>query len=74
MMENKLIRLFTSLFLLACITFVVCFFIEIYVFLTKGVAWIPLYYFLFIVPTPFIGYIMMLIGEYIDNKKEKNEN
>lgn len=67
-MEDKLIRIFTTLFFLACIIFSVCLLIEIYVFVTQGIAWVPLYYFLFIVPTPLIGYVMMLIGEHVDKK------
>ena len=68
-MENKLLRIFSISFLIICAIFIVSLMIELYVYFTKGVAWIPVPYFLLILPTPAIGYIMMIIGEYFDNKK-----
>lgn len=68
-----MIKIFSIIFFIAFLIFVSCIVFEIWYYFTENILWIPLYYFLFIIPIPLIGYIMMLIGEYFDNKKLKKE-
>ncbi len=70
-MENKLLRIFSISFFIACVVFTVCMITEIYKYLVYGIEWIPVQYFFLILPTPVIGYVMMRIGEYFDNRKNK---
>jgi hypothetical protein len=69
-MEDKLIRIFMMLFVIICTTFTICISIQLYNLIAYGITWIPWHNFLWITITPLIGYIMMIIGEYIDNKNK----
>ena len=68
-MENKMIRAFLVLLTIVGITFATCMFLQVYTLITQGTQWTSWLNFLWVFPTPFVGYVMMLFGEYIDNKK-----
>jgi hypothetical protein len=70
-MENKMIRVFLILLTIVGITFATCMFLQVYTLITQGTQWTSWLNFLWALPTPFVGYVMMLFGEYIDNKKYK---
>jgi hypothetical protein len=68
-MENKMLKVFTIIFWLLISIFlmlVVCNLLHFVIFNTKA---FPFYYLSPIILLPIIGYVMMRIGEYIDNKK-----
>jgi hypothetical protein len=69
MKESLMIRIFSIIFFMTWCLFIIGGVKELYVYFTQGVAWIHPAYFLLIVPMPIIGYIMMLAGEYLDNRK-----
>lgn len=70
-MENKLIRIFTFIFWISLPTSIILFFFNIGHWLFFGTKSFPFYYLSPIIVLPLIGYIMMLIGEYFDNRKIK---
>lgn len=69
-MENKMIRWFVRIFVISCIIFSVCMCIQIYKLITTCSTWTSWYNFLWIMPTPLLGYLMMKFGEYIDTRKK----
>lgn len=72
-MEDKLIKLFMMLFVIITTSFTILMIIQLYNFFANGITWMPWYNFLWVTITPLLGYIMMLIGEYIDNRNN-NQN
>lgn len=69
-MENKMIRWFVRLFFLICVTFIVCLLIQLNTLVKTGSTWVSWYYFLWVLPTPLLGYLMMRFGEYMDSRKK----
>jgi hypothetical protein len=69
-MENKLIRIFTIIFWISVPTFLILFVVNIAHWLYFGTKAFPFYYLSPIIVLPLIGYLMMLIGEYFDNRKK----
>jgi hypothetical protein len=69
-MENKLIRIFTFIFWLSIPTFLILFVVNVAHWLYFEKKAFPFYYLSPIIVLPLIGYLMMLIGEYFDNRKK----
>jgi hypothetical protein len=64
-----MIRIFLVLLTIVGITFTTCMFLQLYTLITQGIQWTSWLNFLWVLPTPLVGYLMMIFGEYIDNKK-----
>jgi hypothetical protein len=70
-MEDKLLKVFSIIFTIICVTFPTLMIIQLYKFIGYGITWIPWYQFLWVLVTPLVGLAMMTIGEYIDNNKKQ---
>lgn len=69
-MENKMIKWFVRLFFLISITFIVCLLIQLNTLVKTGSTWVSWYYFLWVLLTPLLGYLMMKFGEHMDSRKK----
>jgi hypothetical protein len=70
-MEDKLIKLFNYIFWFVIMMFIICLISNALHWMLYGEKLFPFYYLSPIILLPFLGYCMMIIGEYLDKLKQK---
>lgn len=70
-MENKLIKIFVYIFWIVIPIFIICMLFNILHWMLYGEKLFPFYYLAAVMFLPLLGYVMMRIGEYFDNLKQK---
>ena len=70
-MENKLLRIFTIIFWLAVPTALIALLLNLIHLGLYGSKIFPFYYLAPVMLLPMLGYVLIRIGEYFDNRKIK---